>query len=290
MKFQFNPFSVYTLAFLSMIVFSSCGDIVQDLHLNKDGSGTLETSIDVGELMGMAKGFENMGSDQDSFTDDIIFDTMPVAPAPPKDAITLLMEKITDPSHDQDFDTTMSFLSIMPDSIKQKETRLDLVAKMFVRMKSPAKSANLTFGILMKFDDTKQLRELINYMESLNETSGIVSGAAPMGMDKGNFLVFDADMKAGWIKVDTFSYKGFAEEMGMGMSPDSVTSGEDIGMMEMVFGNSKLKSVIYVPGEVLSCSNPDAILTKDNKVIIEYPMMDVIRKGKVDGFTVYFKP
>ena len=61
-------------------------------------------------------------------------------------------------------------------------------------------------------------------------------------------------------------------------------------MIEMMFGNSKIKSVIHIPGEVLSCTNPNAILTKDNKVIVEYPMMDVIKKGKLDGYKVIFKP
>ncbi len=95
-------------------------------------------------------------------------------------------------------------------------------------------------------------------------------------------------MKAGWISVDTVLYTGFVEQMGM--PQDSAMSTEDIGMMEMMFGNSKIKSVIHVPGEVLSSTNPDAILTKDDKVLVEYPMMDVIRKGRIDGYMIYFKP
>ena len=286
MKIKLNNLLTASIAMITVMVLVSCGDIQQDLHLNKDGSGTLETMMDVGELMSMAKGFEDMGSDQDTFSDDMAPDTAVTTPVE-KDAMTLLMEKITHPAHDKDFDTTMSFISIMPDSIKEKEKRLDLVEKMFIRMKSPANSADLTFGILIKFDDTKQLRELINHIENLNQSSNVMSSSSPVGMDSETFMSFDADMKAGWIRVDTVLYKGFAEQMGM--SPDS-TGAEDMSMMEMLFGNSKIKSVIHVPGEVISCTNPDAILTKDNKVLVEYPMMDVIRKGKIDGYTIHFKP
>ena len=289
MKFK-SSLSVFpVLAFFIVLGLTSCGDIQQDLRINKDGSGTLETTIDVGELLSMARGFEDLGSDQDTFSDDIILpDTIIPEPAPPKDEMTLLMEKVTDPEYPRDFDTTMSFLSIMPDSVKEKETRLDLLDKMFIKMKSPAYSGNLTFGVLMKFDNTQQLQDIINYMETFNQNSNMMSGSSPASMDSETFLSFDADMTAGWIRLDTVFYKGFAEQMGM--SQDSSMSTEDLGMLEMMFGNSKIKSVIHVPGEVTSCTNADAILTKDNKVIIEYPMMDVIRKGRIDGYTVYFKP
>ncbi|HUR30612.1 MAG TPA: hypothetical protein VMZ69_04220 [Saprospiraceae bacterium] len=289
MKFQFNLLAVICLAALSIFSLSSCGDIQQDLIINKDGSGSLETTLDIGELMNMANGLEDMGSDMDTFSDDMIVpDTAIAEPAAPKDAMTLLMEKITDPNYARDFDTTMSFLSIMPDSVKEKEKRLDLVDKMFVKLKSPANSGDLSFGIFMKFDNTNQLQELIDYMESFNQNSNLMSGASPVSMDSETFLSFDSDMKAGWIRVDTVLYTGFAEQMGM--PQDSAMSSEDMGMMEMMFGNSKIKSVIHIPGEVISCTNKDAILTKDNKVLIEYPMMDVIRKGKIDGYTIYFKP
>lgn len=289
MKFHLNFNLLVSLAILFTLLITSCGDIQQDLYIKKDGSGTLETTIDVGELMSMARGFEDMGAAQDTFSDDTMPDPA-IAPQPeaPKDAMTLLMERVTDPAHNQDFDTMMSMLSIMPDSLKEKDLRTDLLQKMFVRVKSPANSADLTFGVVMNFDNTTQLREIINYMENLNQSSEMMSGSAPMGMDAENFLAFDADMKAGWILVDTFSYSGLS--MQMGMSQDSAMSSEDLGMLEMMFGNSKIKTVIHVPGEVLSCTNPDAILTKDNKVIVEYPMMDVIRKGTINGFKVHFKP
>ena len=279
---------LFGFGLLVMIFLTSCGDIRQDLKLNKDGSGVLETTIDVGELMNMARGLEDMGSDQDTFTDDFIIDTTTVTPDPPKDAMTLLMEKITDPAYDKDFDTMMSFLSIMPDSVREKEERPELAEKMFVSIKSPALSADLSFGIIMKFSNTKELRDLIDYMETLNQTSDVMANAGPVGMDSKTFMVFDSDMKAGWLRFDTVYYTGFVEQMGL--PKDSLLNSEDMSMMEMMFGNSKIKSTIHVPGEVLSCTNPDAILTKDNKVIIEYPMMDVIRRGKIDGYTIYFKP
>src|SRR5688572_27397786 len=108
MKFKCN-FSILTgLALLVVLSLTSCGDIQQDLRINKDGSGTLETTLDVGELLSMAKGFEDMGSDLDTFSDDMIIpDTAIAEPAPPKDEMTLLMEKITDPEYPRDFDTTM---------------------------------------------------------------------------------------------------------------------------------------------------------------------------------------
>lgn len=269
------------------ITLASCGDVVQEMYLNKDGSGTLETTIDVGELIGMAKNFENMGSAQDTFSDDHIVDTVSIQPAVEKDAMTLLMERITDPAYDQDFDTLMSFLDIMPDSVRAKDTRPDLVQKMFFRVKSPANSGDLTFGVVAQFDNSAHLKEMVQHLNTFEQSPEMLA-AAPMGMESEFFMSFHADMETGVLTVDTVLYGGFSAQMGM--SQDSTMSAEDLGMVEMMFGNSKIRSVIQIPGEVLSCTNPDAILTKDNKVIIEYPMMDVIRSGKLNGYKIVFTP
>ncbi len=287
MKIQTNFIIAVMIGIVALTGLSSCGDLNQNLYLKPDGSGTLETTFDVGELMSMAKGLGTMSMDVDSVTDDNVVDTFPDAPKPPKDAMTLFMEQIIDPAHPRDVDTLILLTDIMPDSVQQKDTRPDLTKNMSVRIISPANSGDLTIGFVMNFENTTQLREMIAYMKTIDQKPGMISGG-PAPMEADNFLAFDADMKAGWIKVDTILYTDLSVQMGM--SGDSTMTSEDMGMMEMMFGNSKLKTVIHVPGEVLSCSHPLAILTKDNKVIVEQPFLDVIKKGKFDGFVVNFKP
>ena len=286
-----RPFSFLTLSIISIIsvVFlTGCGDIIQDLKINPNGSGTLETSFDVGDLMSMAKGFEGMGTDEIGFTDDTIPDTASIKVDTIKDPMQALIDKITDPSYNKDFDTTMTFLSIMPDSVRKKETRPDLAEKLSIRLTSPANSADLTIGLIVKFDSPQHLKEIMSYMESLDEKPELMASAGPVGLQSNSFLIFEADMKAGLLKFDSIKYGDMAMELGM--PQDSAMGSEDMGMMEMMFGNSKIKSIIHVPGEVVSCSNPDAILTKDNKVMLEYEFLDVIQKGAIPGFTIQFKP
>ncbi len=287
--------SLVTMGLLTMTLLSSCGDIEQNLVLNANGSGTLETSFDVGEMMGMMKGMGEMGDLQN---DDVTISagepadsTLSIAEEP-KDPMELIIEKVTDPAYSRDFDTLISFISIMPDSVKQKETRMDLVSKINLRMRSPANSTSLIMGVVMNFDNKAQLDELVKYIETMDNSSstGMLPGMGGSGMQSETFLVFDADMKAGWIRVDSIDYSGMAPEMGMSGDSMNMMSSEDMGMMEMMFGNSKIKSVIHVPGEVISCSNKDAILTKDNKVIIEYSFMEALKKGKVPGYTINFTP
>lgn len=287
--------SLVAMGFLTMTLLSSCGDIEQNLVLNANGSGTLETSFDVGEMMGMMKGMGEMGDLQN---DDVTIssgepaDSTLTVTEEPKDPMELIIEKVTDPAYSRDFDTLISFISIMPDSVKQKETRMDLVSKINLRMRSPAYSTSLIMGVVMNFDNKAQLDELVKYIETMDNSSstGMLPGMGGGGMQSETFLVFDADMKAGWIRVDSIDYSGMAPEMGMSGDSTNTMSSEDMGMMEMMFGNSKIKSVIHVPGEVISCSNKDAILTKDNKVIIEYSFMEALKKGKVPGYTINFTP
>ncbi len=289
MKHLSNFVVLSALMLLSLLGLTSCGDIISDLKINPDGSGSLETTFDLADLMSMSKGFQGMGTDSTAFTDDSMpVTTMIIPDTTPKDPIKLLIEKVTDPTYDRNFDTLMSIVTIMPDSIKAKQTNLDLAKKLFLRLVSPAKSANLTIGILANFDNSKQLKEIMEYMESLNDKPEMMASAGPMGFQTKSFLLFDEDMKAGIIKVAPIDYGSVSAQFGM--SRDSTSGSEDMGMIQMMFGNSKIKSVIHVPGEVLSCTNPDAILTKDNRVLLEYNFMDVINKGSIEGFTIHFQP
>ncbi|HZV69092.1 MAG TPA: hypothetical protein VFG10_06090 [Saprospiraceae bacterium] len=288
MKHLSSLCSISILTLISLFCLTSCGDIISDLKINADGSGSLETSFDLGDLMSMAKGFGGMGTDSTSFTDDTMPEPAIAMPDTAKDPMTLLIEKITDPAYDRDVDTLMSISSIMPDSVKAKQTNPDLAKKLFLRLTSPANSANLKVGIVANFDSPQQLKEMMQIMENLEEKPGMMPDAGPMGFQTKSFLVFEADMKTGNIKVAPVDYGAVSAEMGM--SQDSTGGSDAQGMMEMMFGNSKIKTIIHVPGEVISCSNPDAILTKDNKVLLEYDFMDVINKGSIDGFTIHFQP
>lgn len=274
-------------AFFSVIIsilLTSCGDLEQQLVLRQDGSGKLETSFDIGELIGMAGGLSGLGMDYDTLSDDSVPDMPDTIIV--KDPMQEYIKMITDPNHAIDVDTTISLYSIMPDSVKANNDRPDLVNKMAIRLRSKANSNDLLMGLVMNFDNPGQLKEMVHYLQNLDNASTAAIGPS-MSMDANNFLAFDADMKAGWIRVDTIRYEDFA--MDMGMSGDS-TSSEDMGMMEMMFGNSKLKTIIQVPGDVISCTHSNAILTKDNKVIVEQPFLDVIKGGKYDGFTITFTP
>lgn len=280
-------FSLLTIAFL----FTSCGDIQQDLYLNADGSGKQEASFDLGEMMSMMKGFGDMGMPDDSTSDDM----MPVDTGytiPPdtakKDAMQLLIERVTDPAYDHDFDTIINLMDAMPDSLKHKENRPDLLNKIAMHLKSPANSAELVVGLVISYDSYQQLQDVMNHLDTLDKSNEMVPGSIAGGISKKSFMVYDADLKAGWIKIDSTDYSQFGSEFGM--STDSLLGGEDTSMLEMMFGSSKIRSVIHVPGEVTSCTNKDAIITKDDKVIIEYDFLDAFKKGKLPGYTIYFKP
>lgn len=290
MKFTFSFGAPITVSAMLMVFLTSCGDIEQHLQINADGSGTLETTFDIGEMMGMMNGFGEPGAADVTVSDDESPDTTMAMPEEPADPMKAILDKITDPEHDRDFDTLISFLNIMPDSVREKQTRPDLINRLSLRLRSPAKSADLLMGLVMKFDNPAQLQELVNYMDTMDNSGNVVGAANPTGLESETFLLFEADMKAGWIRFDSVDYSGAASGLGLGMSSDSLMNSDDMGMIEMMFGSSKIKSIIQVPGDVTSCTNKEAILTKDNKVIIEYGLLEAMKKGKVEGYTIYFTP
>jgi hypothetical protein len=288
MNQQSGFFASIVLSLIALIMLPGCGDIIQDLQINPDGSGKLETTFDVGELMSMTKNLGGVGGDDTTFSDDTIPDTISTKVDTLKDPMQLIIDRVTDPAYGKDFDTIMSLVSIMPDSVKAKEPNLDLAKQLSIRLVSPANSAGLTIGLIANFNSPQHLKDIMHYMENMDEKPEVMASAGPVGLQSKSFLIFDADMKAGLLTFDSIKYGDMVSELGM--SQDSTMSSEDMGMVQMMFGNSKIKSMIHVPGEVISCSNPDAILTKDNRVLLEYEFMDVIQKGSIPGFTIQFKP
>ena len=299
--------AISVISLLSILFLSSCGDIQTEIFINPDDSGKMEVSIDLGEMMSMMKGMGDMGmggigddtiSDDDVIEDKLLGeevapeDTIQYPPPPPKDPMEALMEKVTDPNYPLEFDTLISFMEIMPDSVKEKSPRQDLINKMAIHLKSPANSSDLTVGMVINYDNRQQFLDIINHLDTLSGPQNVMPGGMSGGFNKETFTLYETDLKAGWIKVDSTSYAGLTSEMGlgMGMPGDSTMGAEEMGMMEMLFGSSKIRSIIHVPGEVISCTNPDAIITKDDRVIIEYDFLDIIRKGKVSGYTIHFKP
>jgi len=290
MKQSHFVLTTFFFSLLGMLFLTSCGDIQQELFLNANGSGKLEASFDLGEMMSMMKGFDNMGVPDDSLSDDDMpVDSSILMPSEkPKEPMQIIMDKVTDPNYPQEFDTLMSFAALLPDSVMEKENRQDLVNKLSLHMKSPANSSDLSIGIMIDYDSREQLREIINHLDTLSGTESVMPGGMTGGIKKGSFMLYDANMKEGWIKFDSIDYTSFASEMGM--AGDSTAGSEDMDMMKMMFGNSKVRTIIHVPGEVISCSNKDAVITKDERVIIEYNFLDVAKKGKVEGYTIRFKP
>jgi hypothetical protein len=273
-----------------MLMLSSCGDIQNEYFINADGSGKMEASFDLGEMMSMMKGFDDMGVPDDTLSDDEIPEdtSMVNETETPKDPMQLIMDRVTDPNYPLEFDTLIAFDQIMPDSVKATVKRMDLVKKLALHMKSPANSADLIMGIVMNYDNVEQLRDIIKNLDSLGGTESVMPGNMSGSMGKGTFNAYEANLKEGWIKFDSTDYSAYNQDMGM-MS-DSTAGSEDMGMMEMMFGSSKIRTIVHVPGEVISCTNKDAVITKDERVIIEYDFMDVIKKGKTEGFTIKFKP
>jgi hypothetical protein len=274
----------------------SCGDIQQDLYLKADGSGKLEASFEMGEMMSMMKGFTDVNMSDVTLEEGATPDTIKQDPLIVQDPMEALMARITDPAHATDFDTLISIVSMMPDSLKSKQTRPDLTRHIWLRIQSPALSDELTVGMVIEFKDHVQLQHIINHLDTMEGSAMAMpgpggAGAAGAGFPNELFLTFHSDMKTGAIKIDTVDYGSIKAEMDMGMMMgDSASTSEDMGIMEMMFGNSKIRTIIHVPGEVLSCSNKDAILTKDNRVIVEHEFMEVMKSGKVPGYEIKFTP
>ena len=236
---------LYFIAALLFFGLTSCGNLEQNLVINADGSGTLETSIDLGEMMSMMEGLGDMGDminedvtiSGDTETEQIINDTLfhedseMKAMDESKDPMDAIMEKITDPDFDQDYDTLIAIMSIMPDSVRAKETRPDLLEHVHLRIRSEASSSSLVMGIVINYSDPGHLQEIVNHLGTIEGGSQSMMPGDGGGLSPESFLVYEADLKDGWIRFDSIDYSSFAGEMGL--ADDSGEESEDLAMLEM---------------------------------------------------------
>src|SRR5690606_12866649 len=94
-------------ALAGLLWLTSCGDIQQNLVIQPNGSGKLETTFDLGEMMSMVKGFgeitpEDLEPVMEDEDQDRVAETATEEHEEPKDPMEMIIDRITDPAFPHD--------------------------------------------------------------------------------------------------------------------------------------------------------------------------------------------
>lgn len=284
-----NHLNKALLILFSVVLLSSCSDIKNEIWLNEDGSGRIETSLDMAsffprELMeGMNKAAEEEPVFEDMEMDSTIVEEMIAEPesesSNPLEA--LFGDDFLKDGKISDLDTMITFYEMMPDSIKEREAdKTDLFKKMYLKVNANEAKGTAISTFIFDFKNVEEANQmLIGMAESMNDNKELEEAAGFKD------LVWNSDIN--FVKLPLISPPDkLGEEApgGMGEELDGLMgesdSEEDKQMKEMMKEMlGKVVTVVHLPGPVEFTNEMDAEI-EGNTVTFRRSIIHLMEKNR----------
>lgn len=232
----------------SLLFLTSCFDIIEEMRLKKDGSGTYTITTDMSGLMSDGFMKEALQGAMESEGEGLNMDLMNI-------------------------DSSFSFAS-SPDAASLSAADRKVLEKVVISMKGSEKEEVLKMAINVNFDSFEDMNKIGEVMKKMNEKSEGGSPAAGF-MGGGQFSDF-SDMFS--MKKKKLFSRSAAKQPLDGLIEDDMKD-----MMAMMLAGASYKTIYYMPGKVKKSTIPGAEI--DGKTVtVEHPMLDIVnQKVKIDG-------
>ena len=245
--------SLYGLLVCSLLLFTGCIDIVEELFLNKDGSGKYSIRMDMSALMadgGLKSMMEGMMEG----------DSVSAKPDQPMEQDTIM------------------YMSDAPDSIRQRFVHPELMDRMNMRIVMSEKQEKMLFSFNFDFNKVSEINDFLEDMDKMqggNDKMGALSG--------GSGLLPSVN---GAQKI--FAHKKCLFNRYPAPKNDDSVSEEDMAMAKMMFQGATYKTIYHFPGKVKKVSNKNAVI--DGKTVtLETSLADIMDKKADLDMEVKFK-
>lgn len=230
-----------SLIFVCTIVLSSCLTIEEVLKLNSDGSGTLETTIDMGELLGNP--MMKMAMEEEMQKEG-------------KGEMPGRIDSIIDP-----------LAELLPLNPQWTAEEVALLKTMESRMLMDFDKGEGGIYVTIPFNKLNELMRIQKLMAEANEPEGD-AGNPFGGMAKGSNVINKFVWKKGKLERNTAISEG---AMG-GMDMDS----EEMSMAKMMFADAKMVFKTVFPGKIKKVKGYPGHSIEDGNVLVqEFGMLDL---------------
>ncbi len=240
--------------FLSL---TSCINVIEELFLKKDGTGTYTITMDMSSIMegGGIRSLMQMSGEEISDTDNPFSGDEPV-----------------------EMDTIMH-MSDAPDSVRMAFGNDELLNKIKIHQEISEAKEIMKTTFTIDFDKLAEVEEFLNNLDKLqgasdNPMAGGGGGLLPSG--NGKLKLFDLTKRT---LTRLPGAKADQPELGE----------EELGMMKMMMADASYKTIYHLPGKVKAATMENAVV--DGKTVtIEYSMMDALEsKAKMEGLIKFKK-
>ena len=233
------------LCILSAILVTSCGQMKEEIVINKDGSGVYEMSFDMIPMMrGMMMGMSKM-SEEGMFGEGV--DSL--------ELVAQLEEQIWSKFPDE-VDSVMDLTRGAPPAISNDPAKMAIVEKATAFMRGGKSKGYLLSGVNYEFDDAADLEK---FMEILKEGN---KGDSKVDMLMGNS---DTEM----ILTSNSFYR--SQKIEPSEDPDA-----DLSKARELFEGAGITTVITAPKKIkkLKVKTYKIVERKGNKVTLKIDMLD----------------
>lgn len=257
-----------TFTAILMLTFTGCIDIVEEIFLNKDGSGKYTMRMDMSGMMGMIKmmsAMEGMEGEEGEASEG--------------DALKNLMTK-------EASDSTMYLKDVSPEVLKQFADNPGFAEKVNMRINADPDESVFFIDFNLDFDNMDDIDyffknfDTIASMMSDGEGEGgemdMLGGMGGANNPMAGIMGGDGLTRYFDLKKRTLIRRDAAQ--GETMEEMDDMSAEDKQMMDMMFGDAVYKMTYHFPGKVKKMTNNDATLSADKKTVtLEGDLMDYMK-------------
>ena len=276
-------------------LFASCSDVTNEIWVDKDGSGRMKLSADLATLIPPNFLRDMGGGAQDSSKIEQKNTMVPESPAPrltEDDPISPLIEKMIKDGEIFDFDTTVSMIELMPDSLKARPeaSDLDYFEDVLLHLHGDKAKGTAMFTFDFVFQDGTKMLEMLSALQT--EMSLKTEKDNPVVDKEVLARQYQKNFKRGIFQLPAFKMpdklpgkapEGAGEDLGgLLKSSDGEMSDEEkakMNLMKAMFGNVVVK--IHLPGPVEFTNDPDAEII-GNTVIFKKSIIDFFKEENKD--------
>lgn len=230
----------------SLFFLTSCFDIIEEVHLKRDGSGKYIVTTDLSGLM--SDGFMKQALEEavKSESGDMNMNLMNI-------------------------DSSFNFASA-PEAAGLSAADQKMLEKVVITMKGSEKEEVLKMAITVDFDSFAEMEKIAEVMKKVSK-DGEGPGTGLMG--GGQFSDFS--------KMFSMKKKKLFSRSGTSQPLDGLIQDDMKDMMAMMLAGASYKTIYKMPGKVKKTTIPDAEV-EGKTVTVEHPMLDVInQKVKIEG-------
>ncbi len=250
------------------MTFTSCINVLEEMFLNKDGSGKYAMTIDMSAIMDastreMLKSFsQEEGAEEDA------------------------QAEAEEDAFPTEVDTTMYF-SDMPADMRGDLSRPEFYDKVSMKMVASESKEIMKITFQLDFDNADDIDYFLKNMDKLMSSAGDEDN--PLGAMGGGGEGMGGLIPSAGIDYRLFDISSKLLKRHKAPAPaESAEEDETMAMMKMFMAGAEYTTIYHFPGKVKNATNPNAKV--DGKTVtIKGDLLDIL-EGKADMSTeVKFK-